>query len=220
MVFVAILAVVAAGVAWHYINRPIALRGAIIQQNDDPKKQSPIMDVQIDAGDRMAGGPVKSDFSGYFKPLLPASWRKEKSIVNHFRNPDFQPVDWKGMVSDKVYVIRMVPLHHDDTDEKPDRPQVLVSNIFVRYSIETTAAVNIGTGVTTFQVINVANIPCDRTPPCSPDNKWKAAIGGASLDARARATCSRTRAFLALPGHALSPRSTPTIFLTVDASSP
>ena len=183
VVFVAILAVVAAGVAWHYINRPIALRGAVIQENDDPKKQSPIMDVQIDAGDRMAGGPVKSDFSGYFKVTLRPGVKKGQPITIHFRNPDFQPVDWKGMVSDNVYVIRMVPLHHDDTDEKPDRPQVLVSNIFVRYSIETTAAVNIGTGVTTFQVINVANVPCDRTTPCSPDNKWKAAIGGASLDA-------------------------------------
>ena len=183
VVFVAILAVVAAGVAWHYINRPIALRGAVIQENDDPKKQSPIMDVQIDAGDRMAGGPVKSDFSGYFKVTLRPGVKKGQPITIRFRNPNFQPVDWKGMVSDKVYVIRMVPLHHDDTDEKPDRPQVLVSNIFVRYSIETTAAVNIGTGVTTFQVINVANVPCDRTTPCSPDNKWKAAIGGASLDA-------------------------------------
>src|ERR1700720_555855 len=181
--FVATLAVVAAVVAWHYINKPISLRGAVIQQNDDPKKQSPIMDVQIDGGDQMAGGPVKSDFSGYFKVTLRPGVKKGQPITIHFRNPNFQPVDWKGMVSDNVYVIRMVPLHHDDTDEKPDRPQVLVSNIFVRYSIETTAAVNIGTGVTTFQVINFATIPCDHATPCSPDNKWKAAIGGASLDA-------------------------------------
>ncbi len=42
---------------------------------------------------------------------------------------------------------------------------------------------NIGTGVTTFQIVNTANVPCDHTTPCSPDNKWRAAIGGASLDA-------------------------------------
>jgi hypothetical protein len=181
--FGVILALGLAAVALHYIKKPISLRGAVIQQNDDPKKQSPIMDVQIDSDDHVASAPAKSDFSGYFKLTLRPGVKHNEPITIHFRHPDFRPVDWKGMVADKVYVIRMVPLHHDDTDEKPDQPQVLVSNVFVRYSIETTAAVNIGTGVTTFQVVNVANVPCDHTTPCSPDNKWKAAIGGASLDA-------------------------------------
>jgi hypothetical protein len=181
--FAVILLGALGAVAWHYINRPISLRGAVIQQSDDPKKQSPIMDVQINADGDVAGAPVKSDFSGYFKLTLRPGVKQGHPITIHFRNPDYQPFDWKGMVSDKVYVIRMVPLHHDDTDEKPNQPQIMVSNIFVRYTIETTASVNIGTGVTTFQVVSTANVPCDHTTPCSPDNKWKAAIGGASLDA-------------------------------------
>ena len=181
--FVLILAGAAAAVAWHYINKPISLRGAVIQQNEDPKKQSPIMDVQIDADESVASAPVKSDFSGYFKLTLRPGVKRGHPITIHFRNPDFQPFDWKGVVGDKVYVVRMIPLHHDDAEAKPNQPQSVISNIFVRYTIETTASVNIGTGVTTFQIVNTSNVPCDHTTPCSPDNKWRAAIGGASLDA-------------------------------------
>jgi hypothetical protein len=43
--------------------------------------------------------------------------------------------------------------------------------------------VNLGSAVKTFQVENVGNIPCKGRSPCSPDGKWKAAIGSASLDA-------------------------------------
>ncbi|MGH9746760.1 MAG: carboxypeptidase regulatory-like domain-containing protein [Candidatus Acidiferrales bacterium] len=181
--FVVILAAALAAVAWHYINKPISLRGAVIQQNEDSKKQSPITDVAIDASNHEASRAATSDFSGYFKLTLRPGVKRGQPITLEFRHPDFAPVDLNDAVSDKVYVVRMVPLHHDDTDEKPEQLQAAVSNIFVRYSIESTAAVNIGTGVTTFQVVNKGNVPCDRRGTCSPDNRWKAAIGGASLDA-------------------------------------
>src|SRR5207245_4627380 len=45
------------------------------------------------------------------------------------------------------------------------------------------AAVNIGSAVQVFQIENKGNVPCNGQDPCSPDGKWKAAIGGASLDA-------------------------------------
>jgi len=76
----------------------------------------------------------------------------------------------------------MMPLR-PDAAEQPGRPETVVSNVFVRYSIEATASVNVGAGVTTFQAVNTGNIRCDHTAPCSPDNKWKAAVGSASLDA-------------------------------------
>ena len=195
--FASVLAIALTAVAWHYINKPIAIRGAVIQQDEDPKKQSPIMDVDIDATNHMSGAPVKSDFSGYFKLALRPGVKKGQQITIEFRHPGFEPANWTGAVSDKVYVIHMIPVHRDDDqEEKPGQPQVVVSNVFVRYTIERTASVNIGTGVTTFQVTNIANVPCDHTTPCSPDSKWKAAIGGTSLDAgqgnvyeNARLTC-------------------------------
>src|SRR5438045_7766320 len=47
------------------------------------------------------------------------------------------------------------------------------------------AEVNIGSVVQVFQIENKGNVPCNGQDPCSPDGKWKAAIGGASLDAGA-----------------------------------
>lgn len=181
--FGTIVMIALVAVAVHYIHKPISLRGAVIQQNDDTLKQSPITDVEIDAAGQMAGQSAKSDFSGYFKLTLPPGVKRGQPVILQFRHPDYEPLDIKEVVSDKLYVVHMVPLHHDDTDETTDRPQSFVSNIFVRYTIETTADVNIGTGVTTFQIANAGNIPCDHHGSCSPDNKWKAGIGGASLDA-------------------------------------
>jgi hypothetical protein len=58
-----------------------------------------------------------------------------------------------------------------------------VANVRIRYSTEATSQENIGTGVKTFQVQNVGNIPCQNSSPCSPDGKWKASINSESLDA-------------------------------------
>jgi hypothetical protein len=178
----AILAIALAAVGWHYARKPISLKGAIIQEDADTRKQSPITDVDVDVADDLASADSISDFSGFFRLTLRRGVKRGRSVVLQFRHPDFQPVDLPVTVGDKLLVVRMTPLH-PDVDDQPGRTVVLISNIFVRYSIETTASVNVGAGVTTFQVVNVGNIPCDHRSACSPDNKWKAAIGSASLDA-------------------------------------
>jgi hypothetical protein len=43
--------------------------------------------------------------------------------------------------------------------------------------------VEVGSAVKTFEVQNVGNIDCKAQEPCSPDGKWKAAVGTMSLDA-------------------------------------
>jgi hypothetical protein len=55
--------------------------------------------------------------------------------------------------------------------------------MLIRYSIKTTAAANVGSAVKTFEVPNKGNVPCLKQPPCSPDGKWKASTGSATLDA-------------------------------------
>jgi hypothetical protein len=60
---------------------------------------------------------------------------------------------------------------------------VTVSNVRVRYSVKTTTEADVGSAVKTFQVVNTGNVPCRGRHPCSPDGKWKAALGSASLDA-------------------------------------
>src|SRR6266704_664199 len=84
--------------------------------------------------------------------------------------------------SDAMGYFRMTPLPRE-TRIEANQSQSLVGNVRIRYSIKTMAAVNIGSAVQVFQIENKGNVPCNGQDPCSPDGKWKAAIGGASLDA-------------------------------------
>ena len=179
---IAIILLVVALVGFHYLYRPIALKGAIIQEDTDARKQSPIADVEVTAANNLAPAEVKTDFSGFFRLTLRPAVKRGQKVVLQFRHPDYEPVDMPVDVADKLYIVRMSPLRTHSV-EQPARPEIVISNVFVRYSIEATASVNVGAGVTTFQAVNTGNVPCDHRAPCSPDNKWKAAIGSASLDA-------------------------------------
>ncbi|HXW61144.1 MAG TPA: hypothetical protein VEJ45_00985 [Candidatus Acidoferrales bacterium] len=177
-----VLLVALAAVVTHYLRKPIYLKGAVIQKDPDPRKQSPITNVEISAADNLSASSIKSDFSGYFRLGLRRGVKRGQKITLQFRHPDFQPVDLPEVVSDELYIVSMEPLH-PDIEMESDGPETIVANVFVRYSIESTAEVNVGAGVTTFQVVNTGNVPCHQHKPCSPDDRWKAAIGSASLDA-------------------------------------
>jgi hypothetical protein len=178
----AILVVALATVGWHYLTKPISIRGATVQQDVDPRMQSPIQDVEISVAGDPEAAKVKSDFSGYFKLTLHPQTKRGEPITLEFRHPEYQPVDLKASAGSELYVVRMAPLHRQ-VPVQPNLPAITVANVFVRYAIETTAMVNVGAGVKTFEVVNKGNIPCRGHLPCSPDNKWKATIGSASLDA-------------------------------------
>jgi serine/threonine protein kinase len=62
-------------------------------------------------------------------------------------------------------------------------PEVAIKDVRVRYSEKTLSTVNIGSTARTFTVPNTGNVPCAGKPPCSPDGKWKAALGGLTIDA-------------------------------------
>jgi hypothetical protein len=105
-------------------------------------------------------------------------------VTLRLHHPDHQPLDLEVPIADQLHVIRMASAH-PDVPPRPTRPDVLLSDIVVRYTVESRTAVNIGSGAKTFDVENSGNIPCNRQPPCSPDGKWKASDGGVSLDAGA-----------------------------------
>jgi hypothetical protein len=178
------------------INRPpITLKGAVIRQDADINKEQPIAGVEIIAANGLSPRSCKSDSSGFFSLALAKGIRRRHPIILLFRQPEYQPLDLHELVSDKIYVVRMVPTP-SPIQADPDHPEVLVANVRVRYTIKVTTATNIGTAVKTFQVANRGNVPCDGRPPCSPDGKWKAAVDSVSLDAgqenefrNARASC-------------------------------
>jgi hypothetical protein len=169
----------------NYQSRPLMLRGAVIKQDDDPTKRSPIMDVEISEANGLASSSTKSNFMGYFTiPLLRGVGQSE-SVTLRFIHQDYVPLDLTELVTDKLTIVHLVPIRKDlgVAAVQPDHPAIAVANVRIRYSTETTTQENIGTGVKTFQVQNVGNIPCQNSSPCSPDGKWKAAITTESLDA-------------------------------------
>jgi len=171
------------------------LRGAVVKQNVDTRNQSPIADVEVSADDGLAVLDSKSDFSGAFTLSLPPGSRRGQPITLTFRHPDYQPLTLKEVISDDLCVIRMASLH-GESEAGLNEAAVAVGNVLVRYSTETTTIDHVGNAVKVFQVVNAGNVPCHRRSPCSPDGKWKAQVGGASLDAgegnvfrNARVTC-------------------------------
>jgi hypothetical protein len=166
----------------HRNNKPVSLQGAVVMQNGDTKKELPIAGVQIVAVSGTLVGDCKSDSSGYFSLTLNPEVVPGQAITLRFRHPEYLPLDLNEPVDDKLYVARMAP-RPPKLPAQSKKPEIRVANVSARYSIKATTAVNIGSAVKTFQVVNTANVPCEGRPPCSPDGRWKAAIGSASLDA-------------------------------------
>jgi hypothetical protein len=163
-------------------NRPMVLRGAVIRQDSDPKKELPISEVEVSALSNGAViGEASSDSSGFFAVALRNRVWIGRPITLKFKHADYEPLELREFAGDKLYLAHLEPVAREPSNAK--RPDIVVSNMLVRYSIKTTAAANVGSAVKTFEVPNKGNVPCSKQPPCSPDGKWKASMGSATLDA-------------------------------------
>ncbi len=175
------------------IQKPLSLRGAVIVQDSDPRKQSPIAEVVISADD-LDSAPTTSDSSGLFTLNLRKPIRRGHPIIFHFRHPQYRPLDLDDYVGDQLYVVHLVPLRSPPA--ATGQPEIKISNVRARYTMKALVTLNVGSAVRTFQVENRGNVPCKDQHLCSPDGKWKAATASASLDAGpgnefrdARASC-------------------------------
>jgi hypothetical protein len=173
-----------------YAQRSISLRGAVTVQDTDSRKEQPIADVEVTAD--LATGSAKSDSTGFFALQLRRFVRRGHPVVLHFRQPQYRPLDLSDFVGDQLYIVHMLPL----TGVAPSttRPAVKVANVRVRYSGRAMTEFNVGSAVKTFQIDNKGNVPCKGQRPCSPDGKWRAALGAAELDAGTGNALRNTRA--------------------------
>jgi hypothetical protein len=162
--------------------KPISLWGAVLVEDSDPRKQQPIPGVAISVGD-LATSDVKSGSSGFFILRLRKPIRRGHAIVLKFRHPQYRPLDVNDFVSNKLYVVHLVPLSSNPLPA--NQPEIKVTNVRVRYTVKAMTEANVGSAVKTFQVENKGNVPCKGQRPCSPDGRWKAAFGSATLDAGA-----------------------------------
>jgi hypothetical protein len=180
-------------VHWHK-GSVVTIQGAVVVDSGDPRKELPIGEVEITVENQIAKGTVKSDVAGFFRLALPRGVRRGDPVKLHFRHPGYKPLDIPEFVGDKLYIAHMTPLvARAKTNSQPD---VRVGNVRVRFSIKNMTDVNIGSAVKLFDIPNKGNVPCKGQDPCSPDGKWKAAMGSGVLDAgvgnefrNARASC-------------------------------
>lgn len=159
--------------------QPVTLRGAVLVDDSDPRKQLPIGGVAVTAGD-LATSSTLTDPSGLFVLKLRKPIRRGHPIVLDFRHSHYRPLDLSEYVTNQLYVVHLVPLSNNS---HPHQPEVKVSNIRVRYAGKAQTDLNVGSAVKIFEIENKGNVLCKGQHPCSPDGKWKAAIGSARLDA-------------------------------------
>lgn len=204
IIIIMIAAAASAGLLLHLrqlrsvsIRQSIPFQGAIIQSDADAKKQLPIGDVAITASDGAVSAATRSEASGYFRLILQKGVFSGNPIVLSFRHPGYEPLDiavqtGRLEVPEEIYVARMVPIPVKTTAST--HTQEVVSDIRVRYTINSRTETNVGSAVKTFQVANRGNVPCASQTPCSPDGKWKASSGSGSLDAGADNVFENVRA--------------------------
>jgi len=169
------------------LRRSVPIEGAVIQRDADTKKQLPIADVVITATDGVATARTESDAAGHFKMVLERGVLSGQPVVVSLRHPEYEPLEFdvetgRLQTSARLYVAAMVPLPAEP-EPSVRGPEVVVSNVLVRYTINSRTETNVGSAVRTFQVVNEGNVPCEHHAPCSPDGRWKASVGSVSLDA-------------------------------------
>src|SRR5271156_2167126 len=167
----------------------VPIEGAVIQHDADTKNELPVADVVITASDGFRSATTSSDAAGHFKLVLQKRVLSEQPIAVTFRNPRYQPLDLTvqtGRLGTKpqLYIAAMVPIVQK-TATGSKHPPIQVSNIRVRYTLNSRNQNNVGFAVRTFQVVNKGDVACDHQSPCSPDGKWKAASVTLPLDAGA-----------------------------------
>lgn len=158
------------------------IQGAVIKHDTEANKESPIEGVNVSAADGLATHTVKTDFAGYFRLTLNPQVAPGQQVLLNFQHSDYLPVTLHAAAGENLYVVEMAPVH-GEVEAALNQKQVGVSNVLVRYSTVSVTSENIGTGEKTFQVVNEGNLPCEAEKPCSPDGRWKASVGSATMDA-------------------------------------
>jgi len=158
------------------------IEGAILMQDADPRRQLPLSGVEVRAAVGQAIVQSRSDASGFFRLRVPLSlWRSETADLD-FRHPGYQSVHITQRLADQIYVIRMAAVASESVPE-PTGTQSTLKDVRVRYATKTTTPIDVGSIAKTFEVANVGDLPCNHAPVCSPNGKWKASLGGLTLDA-------------------------------------
>lgn len=185
-IWVAILAAATVGgsllvVAISRVGLVRSITGVVLMQSTDPAKQFPISNVKVTASGRDRSVSAISDTSGLFRMTLPEGMWRGESFTLSFSHPGYLPIRETLRVNNDMYLARMSSILKNQPARAED--EATLADIRVRYLTKGATTTEIGSMVRTFQVVNKGDVPCRGDSPCSPDGRWKAAIGGLKLDA-------------------------------------
>ena len=161
---------------------PTTLRGAVLVSSDNVDKQAPIPGVRVSIAGDLATQNARSSPTGFFAVTLVNHVKLGQPVTLQFRHAQYLPLDFTTFVSNRLIVVRMVPMAEIRGETVSVAPTA-VSNVKIRYTIKTTTLLNVGSTLKTFHVVSTGNVPCNRRYPCSPDGRWQAAVGFSSLEA-------------------------------------
>jgi hypothetical protein len=190
LIWIAIGAVTASTIViirtWVTSRQPTVLVGAVLRDDLDPSKQSPIANVGIQAIGGSSFVTAKSDASGFFRVAVRPGLLPSRPITLKFEHAEYQPLNMLAGDKHLLYVVRMIPLTHTQVMKNTSvqtKPSQL-KNVRIRYLIKNQRTINVGSLARQFEVVNTSNIPCNGHRPCSPDGRWKAASVALDLDAQ------------------------------------
>lgn len=177
----------------------VTIQGAVVRSDEDPRRELPISGVTVTAWDGTSSSITQSDSSGYFHLTFREKVWPSEEVTLSFRSPDYKPLDLKLLIgarakNKKLYVAALDPVAASLTPTGSTKPLTQVSNIRIRYTVNTSVQRNIATAVKTFEIVNQGNVPCQQHNPCSPDGQWKAATASTTLDAGANNVFRNVRA--------------------------
>ncbi len=171
----------------HWTPLELRIQGAVIRHDANPRNELPISGAQITATDGARSVTAQSDASGYFTLTFRPGLVPRRTIDLHFTAPGYKPLQMQAQLrlrpgNGQLYVAQLVPLA-PPANPNPSAPVTVLSNLRVRYTVNTRSEENIGSAVRTFEVVHHGSEPCNQRSPCSPDGLWKASSASVTMDA-------------------------------------
>jgi hypothetical protein len=167
---------------------PVSLAGAVLRQDNDPRKQTPLPNVKVTAVDGSVTARGESGSAGFFNLTIRPRVYAGPLITLRFEHPAYQPLETTATIpADKLFVVRMQPVVRESANKsdgaKPLAKIVHIKDAKVRYLLKDQTTLSMGTLAKQFEAPNIGNLPCRSRKPCSPDGKWKATTTSLSIDA-------------------------------------
>ncbi len=171
----------------HWTPLAVSIQGAVIRHDADPRNELPIASAQVTATDGARTVTVESDASGYFALTFRPGLMPRRTIDLRFAAPGYKPLHMQAQLhlrpgAGQLYVAELQPVA-PPVNPNPSAPVTVLSNLRVRYTVNTHSEENIGSAVRTFEVVHHGSEPCNQQAPCSPDSLWKASTGSVTMDA-------------------------------------